>query len=100
MIWEPMLAGDSRENIDRTLLDDPRVTSFWEPDRISGTWLAQQRLADFGDPVVWDAYYAFPAAAHWGARPDHVVAAGSPIIGATGALERDYVPLLATRTRR
>ena len=98
VVWEPMLAGDSRDTIDPALFDDPRVTSFWDPQRISGTWLGQQRLGGL-DGVVWDAYYAFPGSARWGVRPDRLIASGTPIIGATSALEHDFAPLL-TPTRR
>ena len=94
-----MLAGDSRDTLDPALVADRRVTVFWDPHRISGTWLAQQKLGGLDEPVVWDAYYAFPAAARWASRPDHLLAAGSPIIGATDALQNDFVPLLRARQR-
>ena len=100
VVWEPMLAGDSRETIDPALFADRRVTVFWDPRRISGTWLGEQKLGGLQDQVVWDAYYAFPPAARWAGAPDKLLAAGSPIIGATGALEHDFVPLLGATRRR
>lgn len=100
VIWEPMLAGDSRDAIDAALFDDRRVTVFWDPQRISGTWLGEEKLGGLGEPVVWDAFYAFPATARWASRPDHLISSGSPIIGATDALQNDFVPLLAATQRR
>jgi len=84
-----MLAGDSESRIPRSLFDDPRVTAFWDPERAVGTWLGR----DDGT-VVWDAYYAFPPSVRWQGELPEPVAAGSTIIGATGALERDFLPLL------
>jgi hypothetical protein len=100
VVWEPMLAGDSRDTIDTALFADRRTTVFWDPRRISGTWLGEQKLGGLDDKVVWDAYYAFPSSARWRIRPDHVLAAGSPIIGATDALQNDFVPLLGSSRRR
>jgi hypothetical protein len=61
-VWLPMLAGDSRSAWDSNVLDDPRVTEFWDGNRIAGKWFAQQQIEGLGGPgsIVWDAYYAFP----------------------------------------
>jgi hypothetical protein len=97
-IWEPMLYGDSRGAIDRTILDDPRVISFWDPHKISGTWFANHAvdgLGGGGGYLAWDAYYAFQASASWHhPEPSGAVAAGSDIIGNTSALAHRFVPLL------
>jgi hypothetical protein len=96
-IWEPMLYGDSRNAIDRRMFDDPRAVNFWDPKRISGTWLAAHSIAGLGGGggyVVWDAYYAFKPSATWLSTPTGAVAAGSDIIGSTGGLSGEFVPLL------
>ena len=96
-IWEPMLYGDSRDAIDREVLDDPRVVSLWDPHKLSGTWFAEHALAGLGGGggyVVWDAYYAFGPGAAWHKQPSHAVAAGSDIIGNTSGLSRSFIPLL------
>lgn len=97
-----MLAGDSRAAIDPKILDDPRVVSFWDPQRISGTWFGSHSIAGLGGggSVVWDAYYAFQPAANWhAARPSGAVAAGSDIIGNTDGLTRSFNPLLGAVQR-
>jgi hypothetical protein len=94
-----MLSGDSRGAIDRKILDDARVVSFWDPQRISGTWFGNHAVAGLGGRgyVVWDAYYAFRRAASWHTpEPRGAVAAGSDIIGNTDALSRFFIPLLGT----
>ena len=96
-IWEPMLDGDSRAAIDRRMFDDPRAVNFWDPGRISGTWLSKHRIAGQGGGggyVVWDAYYAFGPSATWTSTPSGALAAGSPIIGSTAPLSDAFVPLL------
>lgn len=97
VLWEPTLAGDAYGKIPTSFFDDPRVTSYWDPDGVSGTWLGQ--LAVHGlTGLVWDAYYAFAPGAEWGRDGlTGVVAADAPIIGATGALEREFLPLLDER---
>jgi hypothetical protein len=98
-IWLPMLGGDSRAAIDRRLFDDPRVTVFWDPKRLSGDWFAKHAVGGLGGQglTVWDAFYGFDARARWQTTPTRVVATGSPIIGSTGTLEQRFVPLLRPR---
>jgi hypothetical protein len=91
-----MLGGDSRSAIDRRLFDDPRVTVFWDPRRLSGDWFGRHAVGGLGGQgfTVWDAFYGFDAQARWQSAPTRVVATGSPIIGSTSALARRFVPLL------
>jgi hypothetical protein len=91
-----MLAGDSKSAIDRRLFDDPRVTTFWDPGRLAGDWLAAHRTGGVGQPglTVWDAFFAFRATAHWGGEPSGLIVAASPIIASTAALDEQFVPLL------
>ena len=95
-IWLPMLGGDSRSAWDSHVLDDPRVTEFWDGGRIAGSWFAQQQLGGLGGPgdIVWDAYYAFTKAASWRSKPTGLVASGSAIIDNTDGLDKHFIPLL------
>src|SRR3954451_20404727 len=93
VLWEPMYPGDERSKIPARMFDDPRVTSFWDPREISGTWFGERGLAGLRG-VVWDAYYVFGPAARWDAAPGRLLSAGSPIIGSVDALQRTLVPLL------
>jgi hypothetical protein len=98
-IYEPMLGGDSREAIDRRVLEDRRVTTLWDPRRVSGSWFANHTIAGLGGGggyIAWDAYYAFRPSASWRQNePTGAVAAGSDIIGSTSELSRHFVPLLS-----
>ncbi len=91
-----MLAGDSRSAWDSHVLDDPRVSEFWDGNRIAGKWFADQRIGGLGQPgwIAWDAYYAFPASSTWTRQPSKVLASGSDIIDNVSGLERRFLPLL------
>lgn len=98
VLWEPMYPGDARGEIPTGFFaGDPRVSSYWDPHEISGSWLADHPFAGLGGGgIVWDAYYAFRAGARWpaGGIVPGAVAAGSDIIGSTDGLQRSFVPLL------
>jgi hypothetical protein len=91
-----MLAGDSRAAWDSHVLDDPRVSEFWDGNRIAGTWFAEQRIGGLAQPgqIAWDAYYAFPASSTWKTQPSRVLASGSDIIDNVSGLQRHFIPLL------
>jgi hypothetical protein len=95
-VWLPMLAGDSRSAWDSNVLDDPRVSEFWDGSRIAGKWFAEQQIGGLGGPggIVWDAYYAFPSSSTWTKEPSELLTAGSDIIDNVSRLENSLVPLL------
>ena len=95
VVWEPMYPGDTRADaVENAVFDDARVTSFWDPDEISGRWFGRQGIGDLQGGIVWDAYYAFAPSARWEQGPEHLLASGAPIIGGVAALEHELVPLL------
>lgn len=91
-----MLAGDSRSAWDSNVLNDPRVSEFWDGNRIAGKWFADQQIGGLGGPgsIVWDAYYAFPKNSTWTGRPSGVLATGSDIIDNVSGLDHNFIPLL------
>jgi hypothetical protein len=91
-----MLAGDSRSAWDSHVLDDPRVSEFWDGNRTAGKWFADQRVGDLGGPggIAWDAFYAFARDSNWNGEPTSLVAAGSDIIDNVSHLEHNFIPLL------
>jgi hypothetical protein len=91
-----MLATDSQSQVDTGLLEDRRVTHFWDEERVIGRWLAE---AGVGEPpssgVVWDAYYVFGPEASWNERPAPLAGFGSPVIAEKGSLEAALRPFFA-----
>jgi hypothetical protein len=92
-VWIPMMPGDARSEWDAHVLNDPRVVSLWDGQRIVGNWFAEHGTAGIGSPgyPVWDAYFAYPKDER---SLDDPIAAGSEIISHTDALEQRFVPLL------
>jgi hypothetical protein len=91
-----MMPGDSRADARDRALPDPRVINLWDPQRLSGRWLADHRTGNLEQPgsVVWDAFLGFDPSARWTQDLTGLVTAGSTIIGSTGNLEREFRPLL------
>ncbi len=84
----PVLAGDDRSSWDRHVLDDPRVTQLWDARQLFGTWLQAHGGA------FWDTYLVYRPATRWRNEPGGEISSGSPIIGATSALQKSLLPLL------
>jgi hypothetical protein len=72
------------------MFDDPRVTSFWDGDRLAGRWLANHETGSLSAPgsIVWDAYFGYGPRARWRGAPSEPIVAGSDIIAHTAGLER------------
>lgn len=92
VIWFNMLVGDSKAFVDPKLLNDRRVTNFWDGQKLTGQWFGQHVTG--GGGTVWDAYFLYGAQAHWADQPDPIVGSGSPVIGATDQLLQSIDPLL------
>jgi len=65
-VWFNVLAGDWRDLVDRRVLDDPRVTNYYDADRVVGSWFAQHTG---GGGIVWDAYFLYGPDAAWSSEP-------------------------------
>lgn len=83
-IWVPMLFSDGRNRWDPDLLIDARVQHFWDQDRISGTWFAENVLGF--SSIAWDIYFLYPEDATWLNTPSPLLVSGSPVISQKGDL--------------
>lgn len=82
VVWFDMLPGDSRQLVDTRVLNDPRVTNFYDPKKTVGSWFSQH--VDGENGIVWDAYYLYGPDATWAAEPGPMVSSGRTVIGSTG----------------
>jgi hypothetical protein len=78
----------------KTLLSDPRVTSFWDDGKIAGRWFDENvtKLGERqGDPnrIEWDSYVLFGPQAQWGEGPPDHVSWGRPLVQEAGRLRSD-----------
>ena len=87
VIWMPMLASDERSRWKASMIDDPRMTHFWDGSHAIGKWFTEnvKSCVSLG-PIAWDAYYLFDKEATWEEAPSPVVACGTPVYKATEAL--------------
>jgi hypothetical protein len=79
VVWMPMLTGDSRMMIDQRVLSDPRVTYFWDPNRLVGNWFSRHIWDSEG--TTWDAFFLYGRDARWDSTPGPLVASGGSVIG-------------------
>jgi hypothetical protein len=86
-VWFDMMPADSRNLVDRRLFNDSRVTNFYDPNRVVGTWFAQRTGAG---GIVWDAYFLYGPDATWDSEPAPLVSSGSTVIGSSSDLARAF----------
>jgi len=94
-VWFDMMPADSRNTVDRRVLNDPRVTNFYDPSRVVGQWFASH--GDQGRGIVWDAYFLYGPGASWDAEPAPLVSSGGTVIDSSGDLAAAFQGL-APRT--
>jgi hypothetical protein len=80
-IFFEMVEGDrgAKSSVNpRDLLDDPRVTTFWDDGKIAGRWF-DQNVTKLGaregqeGRIEWDTFVLYDRRADWsGERPDTV----------------------------
>ena len=96
-IYFEMVDGDrgakSRVN-PKELLDDPRVTMFWDDRKIAGRWF-DENVSKLGeregnpDRIEWDSFVLFGPQAMWGESPPDHVSWGRPLVQEAGRLKAD-----------
>ena len=96
-IYFEMVADDlgakSRVN-PKDLLDDPRVTSFWDDRKLTGRWF-DENVTKLGERqgdrnrIEWDTFILFPPEAQWGDSPPPHVSWGRPLAREAGRLKID-----------
>lgn len=79
------------------LMGDPRVTHYWDENRIVGRWYEAEvtRLgADDEERVEWDAYFLYGPDAVWDEDPPEHISWGRTIIGSREELSRNFRDLV------
>ncbi len=95
-VWFRQLAGDSRGAWDSSLLDDSRVTEYWDDRRIVGSWFYEHRNAigfDHHGPVVWDSSLLFGPEATWDDVPVPLEHFGYTVIARSDGLRTGLTTL-------
>jgi len=87
VVWFDMLVGDSRDLVDRRVLNDPRVTNYYDPKRMVGSWFSDHGGGGGGKGgIVWDAYFLYGPAAQWASELGPLLSSGGTVIGSSADL--------------
>ena len=80
-VWLNQRSTDGRDEIDESILADPRVTQFWDGEGITGTYFAETDLGGLGfSGFVYDVYYVFGPDAAWSDQPAPLAGSGGPVV--------------------
>jgi hypothetical protein len=80
-VWLNQRPTDGREEIDESILADPRVTQYWDEEGVTGTYFAETDLGGLGySGFVYDVYYVFGGEAAWADEPAPLAASGAPVL--------------------
>lgn len=96
-VWLSYYPWDSRSDIDSSLLSDRRVAQFWDGDKVTGRWFAEQIQGNRG--IAWDVYFLFGPEARWDATPPPLVASGSPVIARADQLRSELASRPHSKSR-
>jgi hypothetical protein len=90
-IWFSMLPWDSPlafPSAQKTM-SDPRVTHFWDKEKIAGRWFKENVTPDYQGKVIWDVYYLYGPEAEWGSTPQPLLIWGRTIMGNSQELSQE-----------
>jgi hypothetical protein len=89
-----MVPGDSRRLLDTRVLSDPRVTYFWDQEKLVGRWFSQHVTSRKG--MTWDAYFLYGPEARWDRELGPLVSrsSASSVIADSSQLQRAAQPFL------
>ena len=80
-VWLNQRATDWRDEIDESILADPRVTQYWDAEGITGTHFAETDLGGLGySGFVYDVFYVFGPDAAWLDDPAPLAGSGGPVL--------------------
>jgi hypothetical protein len=80
-VWLEQRVTDERDEIDESILADPRVTQYWDGEGITGTYFAETDLGGLGySGFVYDVFYVFGPDATWDREPAPLADSGSPVL--------------------
>jgi hypothetical protein len=96
-IYFEIVDGDrgAKSTVDpKSLLDDPRVTSFWDDGKLVGRWFDENVTklgAREGDPgrIEWDTFVLYDARAEWSDERPEASSWGRPLFSERDRLRRD-----------
>jgi hypothetical protein len=94
-VWFNMVPGDSRRLLDTSVLSDPRVTYFWDEQKVVGRWFWGHLTRRPG--ITWDAYFLYGPEARWDQEPEPLISMSSAtsVIASASQLQQAIEPFLS-----
>lgn len=92
-VWFNMLPGDSRQFLDTRVLGDPRVTYYWDQEKVTGRWFSDHVTGRSG--ITWDMYFLYGPDARWDELPGPLVSSEGDVISSTDQLMSAIRPFLS-----
>jgi hypothetical protein len=88
------MPGDSRRLLDTRVLSDPRVTYFWDQEKVVGRWFSAH--VTNRRHITWDAYFLYGPEARWDQEPGPLMSrsSASSVIAAASQLQQAVQPFL------
>jgi len=74
-----MYPGEKNLRWNSTRLPNPRVSHYWDMEKIVGRWLVDRKVIDYPHEALWDAYLLFKREAIWDAKPQSLTSWGMPV---------------------
>jgi hypothetical protein len=97
-VWFNMLFGDARDRWDAGGLTDPRVSHFWDEQKVVGNWYSADVLHRQG--TTWDFYAVYGPEVTWGSGPPPALSQGGTIITRRNQLQTAITSLLSSEVSR
>jgi hypothetical protein len=93
VVWFDMLPGDDRRWTDLQVLNDRRVTNYWDSAKATGRFYAEKVNGYPG--VEWDSYFLYGPDARWSDTPAPQLSSGGSVLGASDQLAAAVRPFLS-----
>jgi len=93
-VWFNMVPNDARQRVNLNLIPDPRTTQFWDEQRLTGRFLAENEGFNFGQ-IAYDVYYLYCMGAELDLNPAPLVSSEYTILGKKNQLRDDINGLLS-----
>lgn len=92
VVWFDMLPGDDRRWTDLAVLNDRRVTNYWDARKATGSFYASKVEGSSG--VAWDTYFLYGPDARWSDTPGPQLSSGGSVLGSSDQLAAAIQPFL------
>jgi hypothetical protein len=93
VVWFNMLHGDTRALTDLQVLNDKRVTNFWDERKMLGGWYGDHLE---GGGIAWDVYFLYGPDARWSGGSNGPLGRGGPVVAAGNDLRTAMRPFLGS----